>query len=172
MFFAATIILVVFMPLFSFEGVEAKLFQPMAISIILAVISAIFVALIIVPALTSYLVYRSNHVAPQLDTQTLGCALSKNITPGPSAYQSGGSHGAYTRCWRCCHPRAVGNRICSELEEGTINLRVTLAPSSSLETALAVVPKLEAKLLSFPEGHVRPKPYRSGRNWGRPRAGQ
>ena len=32
-FFATAIILVVFMPLFSFEGVEAKLFQPMAISI-------------------------------------------------------------------------------------------------------------------------------------------
>ncbi|MGB0899031.1 MAG: efflux RND transporter permease subunit, partial [Psychrobium sp.] len=54
-FFAASIILVVFMPLFSFEGVEAKLFQPMAISIILAVICAIFVALIVVPALATYL---------------------------------------------------------------------------------------------------------------------
>ena len=49
-FFAALIIVVVFMPLFSFEGVEAKLFQPMAISIILAVISAILVALLVVPA--------------------------------------------------------------------------------------------------------------------------
>ena len=54
-FFAASIILVVFTPLFSFEGVEAKLFQPMAISIILAVISAIVVALFIVPALATYL---------------------------------------------------------------------------------------------------------------------
>ena len=48
-FFAASVILVVFLPLFSFEGVEAKLFQPMAISIILAIISAIVVALFIVP---------------------------------------------------------------------------------------------------------------------------
>ncbi|MCJ8318436.1 MAG: efflux RND transporter permease subunit, partial [Colwellia sp.] len=54
-FFAASIILVVFTPLFSFEGVEAKLFQPMAISIILAVISAIIVALFVVPALATYL---------------------------------------------------------------------------------------------------------------------
>ena len=38
-----------------------------------------------------------------------------------------------------------------ELEEGTINLRVTLAPSSSLDTALEVAPKLEAKLMEFPE---------------------
>ncbi len=43
-FFATAIILVVFMPLFSFEGVEAKLFQPMAISIMLAMLSAVLVA--------------------------------------------------------------------------------------------------------------------------------
>ena len=54
-FFAASIILVVFTPLFSFEGVEAKLFQPMAISIILAVVSAIIVALFVVPALATFL---------------------------------------------------------------------------------------------------------------------
>ena len=38
-----------------------------------------------------------------------------------------------------------------ELEEGTINLRVTLAPTASLGTSLAVAPKLEAILLEFPE---------------------
>ena len=54
-FFAASVILVVFLPLFSFEGVEAKLFQPMAISIILAIISAIVVALFIVPALATFM---------------------------------------------------------------------------------------------------------------------
>merc|ERR1712000_361480 len=57
-FFATAIILVVFMPLFSFEGVEAKLFQPMAISIMLAMLSAVLVALIIVPALATYLFRR------------------------------------------------------------------------------------------------------------------
>jgi cobalt-zinc-cadmium resistance protein CzcA len=54
-FFAAAIILVVFMPLFSFQGVEAKLFQPMAVSIMLAMLAAVLVALIIVPALATYL---------------------------------------------------------------------------------------------------------------------
>ena len=35
------IILVVFSPIFTFEGVEAKLFQPMAISIMLAILAAV-----------------------------------------------------------------------------------------------------------------------------------
>ena len=45
----------------------------------------------------------------------------------------------------------IGTEFVPELEEGTINLRVTLAPSSSLDTALAVAPTLEEKLLAFPE---------------------
>ncbi len=45
----------------------------------------------------------------------------------------------------------LGTEFVPELEEGTINLRVTLAPSSSLDTALEVAPKLEAKLMEFPE---------------------
>ena len=45
----------------------------------------------------------------------------------------------------------IGTEFVPELEEGTINLRVTLAPSSSLETSLAVASTLEEKLLAFPE---------------------
>lgn len=50
-FFAVLIIIIVFAPLFSLEGVEGKLFQPMAISIVLAMFASLLVALIVVPAL-------------------------------------------------------------------------------------------------------------------------
>ncbi|MEM0515485.1 CusA/CzcA family heavy metal efflux RND transporter [Pseudoalteromonas sp. YIC-827] len=150
-FFAASIILVVFTPLFSFEGVEAKLFQPMAISIILAIVSAILVALIVVPALACVLF--KNGVKPR---------QSPLLAPIDSAYRFALKHAlkhpivivsaatllviaaAFTL------PR-IGTEFVPELEEGTINLRVTLAPSSSLDTALEVAPVLEQKLLTFPE---------------------
>ena len=45
----------------------------------------------------------------------------------------------------------IGTEFVPELEEGTINLRATLAPSSSLATALQVAPILEEKLMAFPE---------------------
>ena len=45
----------------------------------------------------------------------------------------------------------LGTEFVSELEEGTLNIRVTLAPSSSLDTALAVAAKLEPVLMGFPE---------------------
>jgi len=45
----------------------------------------------------------------------------------------------------------LGTEFVPELEEGSLMIRVTLAPSSSLETALAVAPKLEVQLMQFPE---------------------
>jgi len=53
-FFAVTIIIIVFAPLFALEGVEGKLFKPMALSIVLAMLASLSVALVVVPALATY----------------------------------------------------------------------------------------------------------------------
>ncbi|OUS28214.1 cytochrome-c peroxidase [Gammaproteobacteria bacterium 45_16_T64] len=150
-FFATAIILVVFMPLFSFEGVEGKLFQPMAMSIILAILAAVMVAIIIVPALARY--FFSGGVN----------AKDSPLLVALEAVYRRGLHWALNRpkfivgfasvlliIALAVLPR-LGTEFVPELEEGTINLRVTLAPSSSLDTALSVAPHLEAMLLEFPE---------------------
>mgnify|MGYP000280088680 CR=1 FL=1 len=150
-FFATAIILVVFMPLFSFEGVESKLFQPMAISIMLAMISALLVALIIVPALATFLfrapvVEKESFILKPLDRlYRRGLTWAMGQTKVVVAIAVGLIISALALV-----PQ-LGTEFVPELEEGTINLRVTLAPSSSLETALDVAPKLEAMLLEFPE---------------------
>lgn len=150
-FFATAIILVVFMPLFSFEGVEAKLFQPMAISIMLAMLSAVLVALIIVPALATYLFRRGVRQRESFVLKPLDLLYRKGL-----AWAMGhskvvvGIAAIMVVAAALVLPR-LGTEFVPELEEGTINLRVTLAPSSSLDTALEVAPKLEAKLMEFPE---------------------
>ena len=149
--FAGLIILVVFMPLFSFEGVEAKLFQPMAISIMLAVAAAIVVALLVVPALASYL-FKSG-VRPRES------ALLKPLEQIYRVCLTWALHNTKVVVSTAAVMTAValllipklGTEFVPELEEGTLNLRVTLAPSSSLETALQVAPRLEAMLIEFPE---------------------
>ncbi|MGH1484763.1 MAG: efflux RND transporter permease subunit [Cellvibrionaceae bacterium] len=150
-FFATAIILVVFMPLFSFEGVEAKLFQPMAVSIMLAMLSAVLVALIIVPALATYLFrkgvrQRDSFILKPLDMlYRKGLSWAMNHSKVVVAIA-----GIMVVAAALVLPR-LGTEFVPELEEGTINLRVTLAPSSSLDTALEVGPKLEAMLMEFPE---------------------
>ncbi len=150
-FFATAIILVVFMPLFSFEGVEAKLFQPMAISIMLAMLSAVVVALIIVPALATFLFRRGFQQRDSFVLKPLDALYRKGLrwAMGHSKIVVGIA-AVLVVAAALVLPR-LGTEFVPELEEGTINLRVTLAPSSSLDTALSVAPKLEAMLMEFPE---------------------
>lgn len=150
-FFAASIILVVFTPLFSFEGVEAKLFQPMAISIMLAVMSAIVVALFIVPALASFMFKRGVTERESLILKPIDILYRKllKIALKQTKFVVFVSI-ALVASAAAIIPQ-IGTEFVPELEEGTINLRVTLAPSSSLETALSVAPILEEKLMAFPE---------------------
>jgi cobalt-zinc-cadmium resistance protein CzcA len=150
-FFAATIILVVFMPLFSFEGVEAKLFQPMAISIILAVVSAIFVALIVVPALATYLFKKDLKVRESIILRPLERWYRQALALAMKYTKVVISSSVLLLLSAIALVPQIGTEFVPELEEGTINLRVTLAPSSSLATALQVAPILEKMLLTFPE---------------------
>ncbi len=150
-FFAVTIILVVFAPLFSLEGVEGKLFQPMAVSIMIAMAASLVVSLVVVPALASYLFRRGF----KAKTSPLVSVLEKayRFTLGKAMKRKpwvlGGAAGLLLGALLLIP--YLGTEFVPELEEGTINLRSTLAPSSSLETALEVAPKLEAMLLEFPE---------------------
>ncbi|MPY26093.1 efflux RND transporter permease subunit [Shewanella psychropiezotolerans] len=150
-FFATAIIIVVFAPLFALEGVEGKLFQPMAVSIILAMLSALVVALVAVPALAVYLFKRGitlresavlkpiESVYRRLLTLTMARPKTVVITAVTLFVLS-----------MSLLPR-LGTEFVPELEEGTINLRITLAPTASIQTSIDVAPKIEKLLLEFPE---------------------
>ena len=150
-FFAGMIILVVFLPLFSFEGVEAKLFQPMAISIMLAVVAAVFVALIMVPALATYLFKKGVKQRESFLLKPLNTLYSKVLPIVLRRKKMVVMLAASLFVMAAILLPKLGSEFVPELEEGTINLRVTLAPSASLTTALAVSPKLESMLMEFPE---------------------
>ncbi len=150
-FFATGIIILVFAPLFTLEGVEGKLFQPMAVSIILAMVAALITALVVVPALASYLFPEGvkSRPSPILAPIERGyrALLAPVITKPKSVLVAAGLLLVMTML---VIPR-LGTEFVPELEEGTINIRVTLAPTASLDTSLQVAPKLEAILLQFPE---------------------
>ncbi|AAZ25303.1 efflux RND transporter permease subunit [Colwellia psychrerythraea] len=150
-FFAASIILVVFTPLFSFEGVEAKLFQPMAISIILAVISAILVALFVVPALATFMFKKGVKEKESFVLKPLDKLYRKGLKAAMKHTKVVIIASLLLLVGAASLIPQIGTEFVPELEEGTINLRATLAPSASLETALSVAPILEQKLMEFPE---------------------
>ncbi len=150
-FFAVMIIVIVFSPLFTLQGVEGKLFQPMAISIVLAMLASLLVALVIVPALASlmfrrHVTHRENPLMKMLEfffRPLLQMAIKLRwIVVIISLGLFMASLFLATK---------LGTEFVPELEEGTINVRITLAPSSSLNTSLKVSQKLEQQLLTFPE---------------------
>lgn len=150
-FFAVLIIIVVFAPLFSLEGVEGKLFQPMALSIVYALLASLIVAMMVIPALATYAfpkgaVHRDSPVLVPIER-----FYRRTLTwlHGRHAVVLGGA-GIFFLASLALVP-FLGSEFVPELEEGSLNVRATLAPSSSLENSLAVAKKLEEKLLAFPE---------------------
>jgi len=150
-FFAVMIIIIVFAPLFSLEGVEGKLFQPMAVSIVLAMVASLLVALIVVPAMATYLFrhgmkHKDSFIMRPLD-RWYRKALDKAIQ-----FRARVVLGAVLLLVLSLSlVPFLGTEFVPELEEGTLNIRVTLAPSSSLETSLEVAQKLEQQLMTFAE---------------------
>ncbi len=59
--FSIIIIITVFLPIFSLEGVEGKMFSPMAFTLCFALFGSLIVAVTVAPALCTYLLKASKH---------------------------------------------------------------------------------------------------------------
>jgi len=150
-FFAVAIIIIVFAPLFTLEGVEGKLFQPMAISIVLAMLASLLVALIVVPALATYLFKQGVKEKDNVMMKTLEGFYQRKLS-GIIKFPRRVVIGSVVLfVASLALVPFLGTEFVPELEEGTLNIRVTLAPSSSLSTSLSVAGKLEEQLMTFPE---------------------
>lgn len=150
-FFAVMIIVVVFAPLFSLEGVEGKLFQPMALSIVLTMLGSLIVALIILPPIATYLfahgiTQKENKFLIKMEETYRGILHWILLNTRKVMYIAGASF-----IFAIALIPFLGTEFVPELEEGTLNIRVTLAPSTSLTTAVDVAQVLEDNLMSFPE---------------------
>jgi cobalt-zinc-cadmium resistance protein CzcA len=150
--FAVLIILLVFTPLFALEGVEGKMFTPMALSICFAMFASLLVAIFVMPVLATYVF-----------TKGIVHKDSPLLAPIARAYHDfleralmarkvviGGAAMAFVLTLLTVP--FLGTEFVPELEEGTLAIRITLAPSSSLEFAKGVGEKLEKVLINnFPE---------------------
>ncbi len=150
--FAVLIILLVFTPLFALQGVEGKLFGPMALAICFAMFASLVVALIAMPVLASF-VFRGpvrHRESPLLAplSRWYACALERALAAKRRVVL--GAVAALLAALALVP--FLGTEFVPELEEGTLAIRVTLAPSASLDYARGVGEKLERLLMEhFPE---------------------
>ncbi|NIA15579.1 MAG: CusA/CzcA family heavy metal efflux RND transporter, partial [Nitrospiraceae bacterium] len=131
--FSIAIIIVVFLPLFTLEGVEGKMFSPMAFTIAFALLGSLLVAVIVAPVLSLFLLKQAPHkesalvrVLKALYRPMLAAALR-------SKYAVMGVAAAGLIASLALVPQ-LGTEFIPTLEEGSILIGVTMAPSISLET--------------------------------------
>ena len=151
MFFATSIIVTAYLPLFAFQRVEKKLFTPMAYTVGYALGGAALCALALIPGLAYWVLHQPrklfhNPVLARLDQRY--DRLLRRITarpmlalgPGIVAIVLAGVLGA-----------TVGREFLPELDEGSIWLQVTLPPGLSLEKASEMAGEIRNATREFPE---------------------
>lgn len=150
--FAVLIILLVFTPLFSLEGVEGKMFIPMALSICFAMFASLLVAIFVMPVLATYVFTKGviHKDSPILAPVSRSYHALLNRALAHRKKVVGGAAVAFALTLSVVP--FLGTEFVPELEEGALAIRITLSPSSSLEYAKGVGQKLEQVLINnFPE---------------------
>ncbi|BBQ47290.1 efflux RND transporter permease subunit [Acinetobacter pittii] len=150
--FGQIIIMVVYLPIFALAGVEAKMFHPMAMTVVLALLGAIILSVTFVPAAVAlfvtgevkekesrWMMMLKKGYAGLLDKAyafryvVVTAAVSILILTGAIA----------TR---------VGSEFAPQLSEGDFALQLMRAPSTGIEESLRIQETVENQLLkAFPE---------------------
>jgi len=150
-FFATLIVIVVFTPLFTLEGVEGKLFQPMAMSIVIAMIAALIVAIVVMPALATYFYHREIKIRKNYIFDPINKLYSSCLTNALKYPKTIIISAVLFLIASLSLIPFLGTEFVPELEEGTLHIRVTLGPSTSLNYALQVAKNMESEIITFQE---------------------
>ena len=148
--FAILIIIVVFLPLFSLQGLEGKLFKPMAFNISFAMAGSLLLTLTLIPVLAALI------LKPKEERDTL---LVRWIKHGYLPLLA----------WSLTNKKKVvvaatgllvaslalfpllGKEFMPQLQEGSIMWRITSIPSTSLEQSIDISKDVSRVLTEFPE---------------------
>ncbi|WP_234573536.1 efflux RND transporter permease subunit [Rhodohalobacter sp. 614A] len=150
-FFATSIIIIVFLPLFSLEGVEGKMFKPLAYTITFALFGAIFLALTYIPIISSFILPEKGMDKEPWLVRTLK-KWSEPLIEKTSKYPKmvfgaalvlfAGSMAIFP---------FLGTEFQPTLREGTYAVRSVLPPGANLPTTTEYSKRLQESMLTFPE---------------------
>jgi heavy metal efflux system protein len=148
--FSIAIIVVVFLPIFTLQGVEGKMFSPMAFTISFALAGSLLVALFVAPVLSHYLLKHGAHRELWL-LSVLKSAYRPMVRWAIRRRKSVIALALGAFAASAAAVPFLGAEFIPTLEEGSILIGVTMAPSTSLERGTATIMKLEREIMKFPE---------------------
>jgi len=152
-FYAIAIIITAYLPIFTLQRVEGKLFKPMAWTVAFALLGALIFSMLIAPALSS-LLFRAGvkewqnpvmiYVTGQYRKAVSWAIRNRRITIGAALVSFGFT--AYL-----AFGGVIGSEFLPHLDEGAIWVRGTLAPSTGPTEGSGVAERARQILCSFPE---------------------
>jgi cobalt-zinc-cadmium resistance protein CzcA len=152
-FYAIAIIITAYLPIFTLQSVEGRLFRPMALTVAFALLGALIFSILMAPVLSSVLFRRSTREwrNPVMDLLTYVYRRALRFTIrrralvllpvialfGFSMFLFIGGH--------------IGSEFLPHLDEGAIWARGTLAPSTGPEEGAELMRRARLVFASFPE---------------------
>ena len=141
------IIALVFLPLLSLQGLEGKLFAPVALTIMFALAGSLLLALTLVPVLASYGLKSGHHrepwvmrmLAPRYHRLLTGAFARKKLVyalAGVGLVIAGLAYGA------------VGKTFMPTMDEGSVVIQITKLPTVGLDRSLDLTSRVERELIS------------------------
>ncbi len=152
-FYAIAIIITAYLPIFTLQRVEGKLFKPMAWTVLFALLGALLFSMLIAPALSSFLFREStkswqNPVMLFLTThyrRSVAWAIRNRLITFSSATA------LFALALFLSFSGVIGSEFLPHLDEGAIWVRGTLAPSTGPTESAHVAEQARRILASFPE---------------------
>ena len=149
--YGQAIILLVFAPLLMFSGVEGKMFTPMAITVILALIGAFILSLTFVPAMVAVLIrgkVSEKDVAAIRWVKRRYQPLLAKIIAAPRKWVVAG---VGTFVFAGLLFTTLGQEFIPQLDEGDVAMQAIRIPSTSLDQSVDMQKRVESAIASLPE---------------------
>ncbi|MGI9188675.1 MAG: efflux RND transporter permease subunit [Longimicrobiaceae bacterium] len=161
--FGVGIIIVVYLPILSLQGVEGKLFRPMALTVVFALVGSLILTFLLTPVLISlvmrgkvkekdvWLMRRAKRIYRPALAWTLG--NTKKVLIG-----AGVAFAAAVAVFPL-----LGSEFIPQLDEGSLAIQVLRLPSVSLEESVRQTTLMEGRLLAAFPNEIRDIVAKTGR---------
>jgi cobalt-zinc-cadmium resistance protein CzcA len=149
--FGIFIIIAVFLPLFTLQGFEGKMFSPLAFTISFALLGSLILSLTLVPMLATLFLKQELHTQDPIHIRGLKrgygallepCVRGPWLVVIPAVLALAGAFALVPR---------IGTEFLPALDEGSIAVQTFRIPSISLPQSLELQTKAEKILKQFPE---------------------
>ena len=152
-FYAIAIIITAYLPIFTLERVEGRLFHPMAWTVAFALLGALVYSILISPVLASFAFAKGAHewhnpvmvwVTERYRVAVRQAIRHRWVTVGVAAV-------AVILGIILTYSGVIGSEFLPHLDEGALWVRGTLAPSTGPDEGIRVANRARIILCSFPE---------------------